>query len=298
MKKNRDLHGEPPAPDKHHRGKDACTSCAGSEGASHRPDAYGANNKIVTKEEADIARERLRRKLLEQSLAENNLDEVPADAKGVNPKRCGDQAPSQVGTPPKVQAIQFGFDTTLRWSCRAGDYLMWVSCKGFGALHSRRAEDQFEISDLWEMRDGDFVTITNRHHDLPSWFELHPLETSGSAASWMMSRLNSGYKPSEPIDGPNIWRVFAGDRLVWVGATRPDIKAEDDILGLLNFKENAVVIGEPFHFDDTGLPLFGGFQADQQSPEAAELCRKGWLAACRLGCPRVISAGERWMLGS
>jgi hypothetical protein len=48
------------------------------------------------------------------------------------------------------------------------------------------------------------VTITNRWLDLPGRFTLHPLEVANRAAYEMMKRLNEGYRPTEPMDGPNI----------------------------------------------------------------------------------------------
>src|SRR5207245_1747390 len=97
-------------------------------------------------------------------------------------------------------------------------------------------ERQFRVSDLWELKNGDFVTITNRIEDVPPWFELHPLEAAGRLAYWMMEKLNSGYKPSEPCDGPNLWRIFAGDRLLWIGPSRSTQVAVDGVLGLIEFE--------------------------------------------------------------
>jgi hypothetical protein len=100
----------------------------------------------------------------------------------------------------------FKSDTTLRWPCRAGDYLLWAGCRGFGG-------SAFDIDDFWELRDGNHVTITNRFADLPGWFQLHPLEASGSNAYRIMERLNEGMEVRPPYDGPNLWRVFAGGRI-------------------------------------------------------------------------------------
>lgn len=54
---------------------------------------------------------------------------------------------------------------------------------------------------------------------------------AGTLAYWMMKKINAGYQPSEPCDGPNVWKVFAGDRLVRVGPTRAGQEAEDGVLG-------------------------------------------------------------------
>jgi hypothetical protein len=101
---------------------------------------------------------------------------------------------------------RFGDDLTLRWSCRVGEFVLWVGLQNF--LASDR-ECGWTIRDFWLMRDGDFVTITNRSADLPPWFELHPSEVCGSAVYKMMERLAAGYQPKEPMDAPTIWRVNA-----------------------------------------------------------------------------------------
>lgn len=105
---------------------------------------------------------------------------------------------------------------TLRWACRKGDFIFWAKFQG---IFSSRG-NEFQIADIWQLRDGNFVTITNRHADLPEWFDLHPSEVSGRLVYWMQKRLDEGHQPQEPIDGPNIWRVLAGDRIAWVGQAR------------------------------------------------------------------------------
>lgn len=37
-----------------------------------------------------------------------------------------------------------------------------------------QGEDAFRIQDFWELRDGDFITITHRPADLPGGVELPP----------------------------------------------------------------------------------------------------------------------------
>lgn len=140
------------------------------------------------------------------------------------------------------------------------------------------------------------MTITNRYVDLPDWFDLHPLEVSGAAVSWMMKRIDGGYKPDEPIDGPNIWRIFAGDRVVWVGHERHGVESENGVLGLVDFRENALVYGEPFDLSGD-CPSFGGFDRGEPSPEGVRLCQAGLDALKRIGLPRVIAANDQWKIG-
>lgn len=146
------------------------------------------------------------------------------------------------------------------------------------------------------MRDGNFITITNRVPDLPDWFDLHPLEVSGSLTNWMMKRLKEGYQPQEPVDGPNLWRVPAGDRLAWVGPKRAGACSEDGVLEVVEFEKNALVYGEPFEYYGK-WPVFGGFDQGELSPEATRLCRAGWDAISGLGFPRTVGADGQWRIG-
>ncbi len=62
--------------------------------------------------------------------------------------------------------VSFGSDMTLRWTCRAGDYVLWARLQN---IFSVSGNEYYKIADLWELCDGNFVTITNRHSDLPDW---------------------------------------------------------------------------------------------------------------------------------
>jgi hypothetical protein len=115
------------------------------------------------------------------------------------------------------EVVSFRRDMTLRWPCRGGDFLLW-----FGYRDMVSGPDAIQCQDLWEMRDGHHVTITNRLEDLPPWFRLHPTEVCGSFVYKLMPRVEQGDYPSEPMSGPNLWRLKVGDRVAWVGAHRPD----------------------------------------------------------------------------
>jgi hypothetical protein len=187
----------------------------------------------------------------------------------------------------KRTVISFDSDMTLRWACRQGDYVFWARFQGIFSSPGH----EYTISDIWELRDGNFVTITNRHSDLPDWFDLHPLEISRSSVGSMKKKLDL----QEPIEAPNIWRVFAGDRIVWVGPNRRGVHSEDGIIELVDFKENALVYGEPFDLSGE-FPTFGGFDRGEPSPEGARLCKAGWNALTRLGPPRVAAADDQWRI--
>src|SRR5579871_2708124 len=99
-----------------------------------------------------------------------------------------------------------GRDTTLRLSCRSGDQFL---CLRWANLF----DHQPQVRDVWRPKDGEWLLLTSRIADLPSWFSLHPTETSGRAAFDMIQKLKSGYRPDDSIDGPYIWRLLSGDRV-------------------------------------------------------------------------------------
>ena len=186
----------------------------------------------------------------------------------------------------------FSQDSTVRLSCRSGDYLIW--CR-FNGLFSEKTNG-YKIMDLWQLSDGDFITITNRQADLPSWFEIHPLEVSGSMAPWMSSKLDAGYEPNDIVEWPNVWKPLAGDRLAWVGKRRPELDVENGVVSIITFNHNALVIGEPLVEYD-GFPVFGGFTENEQTDMNKQHCRNGFDAVLELGLPNSFSANGRWTIG-
>jgi hypothetical protein len=183
---------------------------------------------------------------------------------------------------------RFGDDLTIRWSCRAGEIVFWVGTDSF--LTSDQ-ESAWRIRDSWHMRDGDFVTITNRWSDLPTWFELYPSEASGSIVYKMMDKLRAGHQPKEPMHAPNIWRVKAGDRLVWVSLERPS----EPLREILFFDACALAGGENRTLEFDWPMHFGEPDEKDLSPAAAAAMRAGFKAAVGLGVPRVFA--EEWSLG-
>ena len=169
--------------------------------------------------------------------------------------------------------------------------MLWCGFKGIFLS----ANNQYDINDIWQLTDGDHITITNRQVDLPSWFELHPLEVSGSLVYWMKNKLNSGYKPQEIIDVSNVWRALTGDRLVWIGKERPGIESDNGVLAVFTFTENMAIIGQSkTEIDD--FSQFGGFDQINQSPEDITLCHNGWNALLTLDSPRSAAVGNKWAI--
>jgi hypothetical protein len=186
-------------------------------------------------------------------------------------------------------AHPFCGDETIRWSCRRGEYVLWV---GVDSLFTADLPSSWKIRDFWQMRDGDFITITNRWPDLPAWFRLHPSEVAGAATFEMQRRMSAGEQPAaETMDCANIWRVKAGDRLAWVSA-------EDarQIKDLVDFHESALALGENASLSFESFAFFGAPEGKKLPPPDAAAMRAGFDAAVALGVPDDFAV--EWRFGA
>lgn len=187
-------------------------------------------------------------------------------------------------------------NTTLRWPCREGDFVLWIRWRDI------LLAPHVDVIDIWALRDGDSITITNRVADLPAWFELHPTEVQGMLAYEMGLKLKQGHQPGEVIDGPNLWRLAAGDRLAWLGVSRPGYQATNGIIAILDFSECALAIGESTRPQD--LFEFAAFGALRAAPgtnrytQDAARCHTAITIVENLGIPQVLQGEEGgWALG-
>lgn len=187
---------------------------------------------------------------------------------------------------------RFDSDMTRRWSCRKGDFLAWFRWKNIFA----DPKNGVDILDVWEMRSGDFVTITNRMDDLPSWFELHPTEVCNRLAYEMMEKLNKGYRPGEIVDGPNLWRVRAGDRLAWLGEPRTGMQSCGSVLVILDFAQSALAVGETNRGQTLEEAItFGSLTPQGEHPESVARVREAVSMVREMGIPRTLATD--WQLG-
>ena len=191
----------------------------------------------------------------------------------------------------------FGPSSTERWSCRQGDLVLWARCNPERVF----ADDagKHDVADFWEMREGQWVTMTNRLCDLPPWVRLHPLELAGAAAMALIDSINSGeYKhPDEPMDGPNIWRVMAGDSVAWVRPDgRPALTSASPSLLVMTFEESALVVGEPLPTSMEGLLEFGDATEPPPGKRTVAALQMALDAVRKLGVPRTL-AMDGWRFG-
>jgi len=188
--------------------------------------------------------------------------------------------------------IRFGSDTTMRLSCRSGDLVLWMRWRD-----TFSDQPDLRILDGWNIGEGDFLTISNRIEDLPPWFELHPTEVTGLAAFKMKKKLEAGYVWGEPVDGPNLWRVLPGDRIVWAGEDRPGTKSFGGVLSVLEFRTCALVIGES-NGPSANLFLWDRWPEGKLPPERVALGRAAVAAVRKLGLPNECpNLDEWWALG-
>lgn len=162
----------------------------------------------------------------------------------------------------------FAADSTLRMACREGDLMIW-----FRGRDWLNGSPKIPPRDTWSIKNGDFVTLTNRLVDIPKWIEMSAGPDS---------------------DGSNIWRVCIGDRIAWVGPARPGQPATDDeVLSIVAFDACALVIGEG-NWKSVDDAMSFGISA-QQSPSEAER-RRGRAAfqmVRKMGIPLEVSTEWR-----
>jgi hypothetical protein len=188
------------------------------------------------------------------------------------------------------ETIRFRSDMTLRWPCRRGDFLLWFGYSGIFA-----GTEAIQCYDFWEMCDGYCVTVTNRLEDLPPWFRLHPTEMCNSFVYKMMAKVEKGDYPSEPMDGPNLWRLKSGDRLAWVGADRPERRPVNGVLAILDIDDCALAIGEGGLGSLEEFVGFGRPTTPAMKPEDIVRCQFAVKAVKQLGPPETWM--PEWMLG-
>lgn len=143
-----------------------------------------------------------------------------------------------------AEIIVFQGEMTCRWPCEAGDFLLWL-----GYPNVLAGPESIRCYDVWGMPTGSQVTITNRMEDLPDWFRLHPSEVCDRLVFKMMAKVKAGDYPEAPMDGPNIWRLKAGDRVAWVGR-EGTASSSGGKLSILVCREAALALREPDSLDE------------------------------------------------
>jgi len=101
------------------------------------------------------------------------------------------------------------------------------------------------------------------------------------------------------LDGPNLWRVMTGDRVIWISGV--EAQEKNPTLTLVKFRTNALVFGERrVHSNDLAWFLsFGAPVEESPSRKVAALMRAGLDNVRTLGLPdEIADIGSDWRLGS
>lgn len=173
-------------------------------------------------------------------------------------------------------------DVTERLSCRKGEFLIWFSWKSIWA----EPKSSILIMNIWELKDGDFITITNRYEDLPSWLDLYPTEVKGRLVRKVIDTFNEGHYPDQPVVECNLMRVKTGDRLVILSEKKQRIIA---------ITENSFVIGENSKDEKNVFINFGAVFSIAGNPKIVDKAREVQDYICELGMPREIDT--EWRIG-
>ncbi len=187
----------------------------------------------------------------------------------------------------KHLVTKFERDTTIKLPCRADDLIIWMR----GTLENSLPR----MRDFWRLSTGDSVTMTNRFDDLPEWFELCTYEVENQAAVKMSEKIKDGHMPPfEPAEGTNIWRILPGDRIVWMGHSRPEYESENGILRIFDFRECVATLGKPGSEELLSYIGFGEIPI-RFKDEVVKMCQTAIIAVAEIGMPRTI--GFEWRLG-
>ena len=178
--------------------------------------------------------------------------------------------------------IEIKRDTTKRLSLRKGEILIWFSLSSMFL----NPKSSIQISDIWQLNDGDFITITNRYEDFPEWLELFPTEVTGSLAIKLLDKFNKGEYPEQPIDGANIWRVKSGDKIAWI---------KDSEQQIISFDENAFVIGDNSKNKGNPFQDFGVLTNDATNPSLIKTAQDVQNYISKMGLPRTFAT--EWRIG-
>ena len=193
--------------------------------------------------------------------------------------------------------ISISENTTKIIACRKGDIFTWV----YDRSDMWSTQTKYYPADYWIAENGDNVLLTNRIDDVPEWFPLsHSMVCGRDNVNKMLEKLNKGYEPNklgiEVESLPEVWQVNVYHYIIWYGESRPDISAENGILGIFRFETGALVINQKRDYsslifpedtpdDAVGAPGF----------EIAERIKSAFYFIKSQGKPRKYA--EEWKLG-
>lgn len=188
-----------------------------------------------------------------------------------------------------IEKIDVRKDFTTRLSCRNGFFAIWFSWPG----RLNISINNIQIKDIWELTNGDFITITNRIEDIPAWFRFHPSEVKNKFSRRLIDQFNKGEYPASPIDRTNVWRPKTGDRVVLYKIE--DSIDGDSILAYISFYEESLLIGENTKKGLDDLMNFGMEVEPVDEVRKFKMASKAKEKVIEMGLPREFSTF--WKIG-
>lgn len=128
-----------------------------------------------------------------------------------------------------IPVIRFEQDMTVILPCRDNDYVIhfsYVTLTGKTTVKATR---------VWQLYGGDVMTVSNRRVDLPQTLVLSGEDATNSCREFMQG---------QPADSIDCCRILAGERLFWLGKSRPGQPAIRGILSIIDMKNCAIALQE------------------------------------------------------
>jgi hypothetical protein len=156
--------------------------------------------------------------------------------------------------------------------------------------------DAIKIRCLWQMKDGDYLTITNRTQDMPGYFSLHPTEVCNSLAYRVLEQYNKTKLPARPISAPMLLRPKTADRLLQARLLSTESPWGCDFVAALALRNSALVVGETVRTRSLEEMSTYGSLADPHNMDivnAVGMAAKNYVV--KMGDPREFD--EEWKIG-
>jgi hypothetical protein len=182
-----------------------------------------------------------------------------------------------------------GSNETIRLSCGEGEFLLWL--RPSASWRGEVGQSGWAICGIWEMLDGDAITITNRAEDLPAWLEVSTSDVCDIPALKMNQRLTANYRPTEQTKASAIWRGRTGDRLI-AGST---LDVERPVREIIELKACMIVSGESAQMPINDCWEFGAPDGNRMSDVASNAMSAAFQAAISLGVPAEVA--REWKFG-
>lgn len=180
-------------------------------------------------------------------------------------------------------------DTSIPLQLRRGDALVWLRNEAVFA-----AVGDYRPADVWFLSGGEVAQFAFESKRLPPWYELHPTEMAGI----LVHRYRhdpAAPPPAQPLEGPGLWKVRAGDKVLLILVPRPEMGTPQGMCCVIDFADNCLLWVLDADMHQPGLE----FASVPIGPESEALLRtaiREGIARANAKPPRNIAMN--WTLNS